>query len=87
MLSLQQKMTTLVKILFRAAHTYSKDSKKRCLVNWSKNRAALVNTLRPLAATSRVIFELKPIGKSIRGSNGSEPWVGRSTAETSGNPT
>ena len=34
-LSPQQKTTTLVKILFRAAHTYSKDSKKRCLVNWS----------------------------------------------------
>ena len=41
MLLPQQKTTTLVKILFRAAHTYSKDSKKRCLVNWSKNRAAL----------------------------------------------
>ena len=43
-LSPQQKTTTLVKILFRAAHTYSKDSKKRCLVNWSKNRAALLYT-------------------------------------------
>ena len=29
MLSPQQKTTTLVKILFRAAHTYSKDSKKK----------------------------------------------------------
>ena len=43
-LSPPQKMATLVQILFRAAHTYSKDSKKRCLVNWSKNRAALVDT-------------------------------------------
>ena len=44
MLSPQQKTTTLVKILFGAAHTYSKDSKKRCLVIWSKNQAALVHT-------------------------------------------
>ena len=37
----QQKTTTLVQILFRATHTYSKDSKKRCLVNWSKNRVPI----------------------------------------------
>ena len=36
-LSPQQKTATLVQILFRAAHTYSKDSKKRCLVNWKKS--------------------------------------------------
>ena len=42
--------------------------------------------LSALAATSRVIFELKPFGKSIRGSIGSGPWVGRSTAQMSGNP-
>ena len=41
---------------------------------------------RPLGATSRVIFELKPFGISIRGANGSQPWVGRSTAQMSGNP-
>ena len=46
MLSTPQKTATLVQILFRAAHTYSKDSKKRCLVNFSKNRAALVLTFR-----------------------------------------
>ena len=28
-----------------SSYTYSKDSKKRCLVNWSKNRAALVYTI------------------------------------------
>ena len=44
MLSPQQKTTTLVQILLRATHKYSKDSKNRCLVNWSKNRAALVFT-------------------------------------------
>ena len=41
---------------------------------------------RPLGATSRVIFELKPFGVSIMGANGSQPWVGRSTAQMSGNP-
>ena len=40
---------------------------------------------RPLGATSRVIFELKPFEISIRGANGSQPWVGRSTAQMSGN--
>ena len=34
-------------------------------------------------ATSRVILELKPFGISIRGSSGSEPWVGRSTVKMS----
>ena len=43
-------------------------------------------TFRPLAATSRGISELNPFGKSIRGSIGSEPWVGRSIAYMSGNP-
>ena len=42
--------------------------------------------LSALAATPRVIFELKPFGISIRGVNGSQPWVGRSTAQMSGNP-
>ena len=42
---------------------------------------------RPLGATSRVIFELKPFGISIRGANGNQPWVGRSTGQMSGNPT
>ena len=41
---------------------------------------------RPLGATSRVIFELKPFGVSIMGANGSQLWVGRSTAQMSGNP-
>ena len=41
---------------------------------------------RPLGATSRVIFELKPFGISIMGANGSQPWGGRSTAQMSGNP-
>ena len=41
---------------------------------------------RPLGATSRVIFELKPFGVSIMGANGSQPWVGRSTVQMSGNP-
>ena len=48
MLSPQQKATTLVQILFRATHTYSKDSKIRCLVNWSKNRVALVHLHTPI---------------------------------------
>ena len=48
MLSPQQKTTTLVKILFRAAHSYSKDSKKRCPVNWSKNRANPIHTVHNL---------------------------------------
>ena len=39
-----------------------------------------------LQTSSGVIFELKSFGKSIRGSNGSGPWVGRSTAQMSGNP-
>ena len=38
----QQKTTTLVQILFRATHTYPKEPQKRCLVNQSKNRVALV---------------------------------------------
>ena len=42
---------------------------------------------RPLGATSTVIFELKPFGVSIMGANGSQPWVGRSTVQMSGNPT
>ena len=45
-----------------------------------------MNIFRALAAT-RVIFELKPFGVSIIGANGSQPWVGRSTAQMSGNPT
>ena len=45
-----------------------------------------VAILKPLGATSRVIFELKPFGVSIMGANGSQPWVGRSTAQMSGNP-
>ena len=41
---------------------------------------------RHLGATSRVIFELKPFEISIRGANGSQSWVGRSTAQMSGIP-
>ena len=37
-----------------------------------------------LGATSRVILELKPFGKWIRGPIGSEPWVGRNTGKMSG---
>ena len=48
MLSPQQKATTLVQILFRATNTYSKDSKIRCLVNWSKNRVAVVHLHTPI---------------------------------------
>ena len=41
---------------------------------------------RPLEATSRVIFELKPFEVS-RGAIGSEPWVRRSNAKKTGNST
>ena len=42
---------------------------------------------RALGGTSRVILELNPFGISIRGSNGSEPWVGRNTGKMSRNST
>ena len=47
-LSPQQKTATLVQILFRATQTYPKETKKRCLVNRSKNRVALVHTGRKI---------------------------------------
>ena len=56
-LSPPQKTATLVQILFRATHTYSKDSKKRCLVNWSKNRAAL----GPLATKIRHLCNIRSV--------------------------
>ena len=37
-----------------------------------------------LGGTSRVVLELNPFGISIRGSIGSEPWVGRSIGKMSG---
>ena len=45
-----------------------------------------IRNSRALGGTSRVVLELKPFGISIRGTNGSQPWVGRSTAQMSGNP-
>ena len=38
-----------------------------------------------LGGTSRVVLELNPFGISIRGSIGSEPWVGRSIGKMSRN--
>ena len=50
------------------------------MCSWKQNS-------RPLEATSRVIFELKPLEVSIRGAIGSEPWVRRSNAKKTGNST
>ena len=60
-LSPQQKTTTLVQILFRAAHTYSKDSKKKVsgkLVKKSGRPSHYITFILPAAEiVTRKFFE------------------------------
>ena len=51
----------------------------------NKKKTTRFENSRALGGTSRVILELNPFGISIRGSNGSEPWVGRNTGKMSRN--
>lgn len=79
MLEFNEKSLSLARSLSLFCLEFSEKCWKNKPVIYLQTFAVAIS--RPLGATSRVIFELKPLGVSIMGANGSQPWVGRSTAQ------